>query len=107
MVKRYHAGTVEEHDEGWLCRSADYDALAARLAEAVNLLHEASAWLPDDPDCYEFDGRLGDFLRTADSAVECRHDWVTDGFGPTACCKCGVTSTVNASRSATGDVHGA
>jgi hypothetical protein len=75
--------------------ASDYDALAARLAEAERLLRLIAEWGKDYDGAWNTLDRIDDFLKTADSAEACRHDWVTDGIGPTACCKCGVASTVN------------
>jgi hypothetical protein len=47
MVKRYHADTVEEHDDGWLCRSADYDTLRNDLWECAKDRDRAEARLAE------------------------------------------------------------
>jgi hypothetical protein len=70
--------------------------LASDYDEAVRLLLEAHDYIAmDTEEVPDFWNEIHALLCTADSASPCRHDWVTDGIGPTACCKCGVTSTVS------------
>jgi succinate dehydrogenase flavin-adding protein (antitoxin of CptAB toxin-antitoxin module) len=82
----------------------EIESLRARLAEAERLLNgadlELTDWLSSFPDAdpgasQQLVADMRKWLINADSAEACRHDWVTDGIGPTACCKCGVASTVN------------